>query len=93
MHKPKRQLLDRFRMDEIYVRVGGMDIYLFGAADKYGNTIDFLLTKRSQKMSTQKFFNKSSQNTLKRIKLGLAFNRRRYLLLLKQFRALELRLL
>ena len=30
--------------------------------DKYGNTVDFLLTKRRQKMSEHKFFNKAIAN-------------------------------
>lgn len=30
--------------------------------DKEGNTVDFLLTKRRQKISAQKFFNKAIRN-------------------------------
>ena len=37
-------------------------MYLYRAVDKNGNTVDFLLTKRRQKMSAQKFFNKAIEN-------------------------------
>lgn len=38
-------------MDETYVKVRGLDRYLYRAVDKCGNTVDFLLTKRSMKGS------------------------------------------
>jgi putative transposase len=44
-------------MDETYIKVGGEDRYLYRAIDKEGNTVDFLLNKRRQKISAQKFFN------------------------------------
>ena len=62
MHKRKFQVGDSWRMDETYIKVGGKDRYLYRAVDKEGNTVDFLLTKRSQKMSAQKFFNKAIGN-------------------------------
>jgi putative transposase len=49
-------------MDEIYIKVGGKDRYLYNALDKEGNIVDFLLTKRIQKTSVQKFFNKTIGN-------------------------------
>jgi putative transposase len=49
-------------MDETYIKVGGKDRYLYRALDKGGSTVDFLLTKRRQKMSAQKFFNKAIGN-------------------------------
>ena len=49
-------------MDEAYIKLGGKDRYLYRAVDKEGNTVDFLLTKRRQKMSAQKFFNKAIGN-------------------------------
>jgi len=57
MHRRKRQVSDSWRMDETYIKVGGKDRYLYRAVDKYGNTIDFLLTKRRMKGSAQKFLN------------------------------------
>lgn len=62
MHKRKRSVANSWRMDETYVKVGGKDRYLYRAIDKEGNTVDFLLTKRRQRMSAQKFFNKAIGN-------------------------------
>ena len=62
MHKRKKQVCDSWRMDETYIKVKGRDMYLYRAVDKYGNTADFLLTRRRQKMSAQKFFNKAIGN-------------------------------
>ena len=46
MHRRKRQVSTSWRMDETYIKVGGKDCYLYRALDKYGDTIDFLLTNR-----------------------------------------------
>jgi putative transposase len=62
MHKRKNLVCDSWRMDETYIKVKGRDMYLYRAVDKYGNTVDFLLTRRRQKMSAQKFFNKAIGN-------------------------------
>jgi putative transposase len=62
MHKRKKQVCDSWRMDETYIKVKGRDMYLYRAVDKYVNTVDFLLTRRRQKMSAQKFFNKAIGN-------------------------------
>lgn len=65
MHKRKKQVCDSWRMDETYIKVGGKDRYLYRAVDKYGNTVDFLLTKRRMKGSAQKFLNKAIGNNWK----------------------------
>ena len=62
MHRRKRQVCTSWRMDETYIKVGGKDSYLYRAVDKYGDTIDFLLTKRRMKGSVQKFLNKAIGN-------------------------------
>ena len=62
MHKRKRSVCDSWRMDETYIKVGGKDRYLYRAVDKYGYTVDFLLTKRRMKGSAQKFLNKAIGN-------------------------------
>jgi putative transposase len=49
-------------MDETYIKVGGKDRYLYRAVDKYGDTVDFLLTSRRMKGSAQKFLNKAIGN-------------------------------
>lgn len=51
-----------WRMDQTNVKVGGKDRYLYKAVDKDGNTVDFLLTKRRQRISAQKFFVKAIVN-------------------------------
>ncbi len=62
MHRRKRQVCNSWRMDETYVKVGGKDRYLYRAVDKFGYTIDFLLTKRRMKGSAQKFLNRAIGN-------------------------------
>ncbi|NQY09371.1 MAG: IS6 family transposase [Flavobacteriales bacterium] len=62
MNKRKYRTGDSWRMDETYIKVGGEDRFLYRAVDKDGNTVDFLLTKRRQRMSDQKFFNKAIRN-------------------------------
>ena len=65
MNKRKRQVGSSWRMDETYIKVGGKDRYLCRAVDKFGNTVDFLLTKRRMKGSAQKFLNKAIGNNSK----------------------------
>ncbi len=65
MNKRKRQMGLSWRMDETYIKVGGKDRYLYRALDKFGNTVDFLLTKRRMKGSAQKFLNKAIGNNSK----------------------------
>ena len=49
-------------MDETYIKVAGKDRYLYRAVDKFGDTVDFLLTKRRMKESAQKLLNKAIAN-------------------------------
>ena len=65
MNRRKRQVGSSWRMDETYIKVGGKDRYLYRAVDKFGNTVDFLLTKRRMKGSAQKFLNKAIGNNSK----------------------------
>jgi len=62
LHKRKRKVCTSWRMDETYIKVGGNDRYLYRAVDRFGNTVDFLLTKRRMKGSAQKFLNKAIGN-------------------------------
>ena len=62
MHKRKRQVCSSWRMDETYIKVGGKDRYLYRAVDKFGNTVDFLLTKRRMRGSAQIFLRKAIGN-------------------------------
>jgi len=62
MHKRKRQVCSSWGMDETYIKVGGKDRYLYRAVDKFGNTVDFLLTKRRMRGSAQLFLRKAIGN-------------------------------
>ena len=46
-------------MDETYIKVKGVWRYLYRAVDKYGKTIDFLLTKQRDKKAARRFLNKA----------------------------------
>ena len=58
----KKQVGKSWRMDETYIKVKGVWRYLYRAVDKEGNTIDFLLTKKRQRMSAQSFLIKAIEN-------------------------------
>jgi putative transposase len=44
-HRRKRPVWVSWRMDETYIKAKGEWKYLYRAVDKYGQTIDFLLTE------------------------------------------------
>lgn len=58
-HRRKRPVWVSWRMDETYIRVKGEWVYLYRAVDKYGKTIDFLLTKQRDKKAARRFLNKA----------------------------------
>ena len=51
-------------MDETYIKVKGQWRYLYRAVDKEGNTVDFLLTKRRQRISAQRFLIKAIESNV-----------------------------
>jgi putative transposase len=51
MKKRKNRVGVSWKMDETYIKVKGIWCYLYRAVDKSGNTVDFLLTRRRQRMS------------------------------------------
>lgn len=55
----KKSVNNSWRMDETYIKVKGEWNYLYRAVDKFGNTIDFLLTKNRNKKAARKFFKKA----------------------------------
>jgi len=57
--KRKNTVGKKWRMDETYIKVKGVWRYLYRAVDKEGNTVDFLLTKRRQRISAQSFLIKA----------------------------------
>ncbi|SFJ15841.1 IS6 family transposase [Jannaschia pohangensis] len=45
-----------WRMDETYIRVKREWVYLYRAVDKFGKTLDFMLSKRRNKPAATRFF-------------------------------------
>ena len=58
-HRRKRPVWVSWRMDETYIRVKGEWKYLYRAVDKYGETIDFLLTEHRDKEAALRFLKKA----------------------------------
>lgn len=48
-----------YRVDETYIRIKGLDRYLYRAVDSTGQTIDFLLTARRDAAAAKRFFRKA----------------------------------
>jgi putative transposase len=58
-HRRKRPVWISWRMDETYLKVKGEWRYLYRAVDKYGETIDFLLTEHRDKEAALRFLKKA----------------------------------
>jgi putative transposase len=58
-HRRKRSVWVSWRMDETYVKVKGQWRYLYRAVDKYGQTIDFLLTEHRDTEAALRFLKKA----------------------------------
>src|SRR5262245_42828211 len=54
-HRRKRPVWVSWRMDETYIRVKGEWRYLYRAVDKYGKTVDFLLTEHRDTAAALRF--------------------------------------
>lgn len=54
--KHKRPVGKSWRVDETYIKVKGSWKYLYRAADKTGNTIDFLFRAKRDKAAARRFF-------------------------------------
>ena len=52
----KRPTDRSWRMDETYIKVKGQWVYLYRAVDKFGKTLDFMLSERRNKPAAIKFF-------------------------------------
>jgi len=57
--KYKAQPNSSWRMDETYLKIKGKDVYLYRAVDKFGDTIDFMLSEKRDKAAAKRFFNKA----------------------------------
>ena len=58
-HRRKRPVRLSWRMDETYIKVKGQWYYLYRAVDKYGQTIDFLLTEHRDTEAALRFLKKA----------------------------------
>src|SRR5215510_5994678 len=58
-HRYKRPVWVSWRMDETYIKVRGTWRYLYRAVDKYGKTIDFLLTEQRDEDAAKWFLTKA----------------------------------
>ncbi len=58
-HRRKRPVWGSWRMDETYIQVKGAWVYLYRAVDKFGKTIDVLLTKQRDTKAARRFLNKA----------------------------------
>src|SRR2546429_7595374 len=58
-YRRKRPVWVSWRMDETYRKVKGEWKYLYRAVDKYGKTIDFLLTEQRDEQAAKKFLTKA----------------------------------
>jgi transposase-like protein len=58
-HRRKRPVWTSWRLDETYIKVKGVWRYLYRAVDKYGKTIDFLLTEHRDEHAAKTFLTKA----------------------------------
>jgi len=58
-HGKKKRPGDRWRFDEIYIKVKGSWKYFYRTVDKQGNMIDFLLTAKRDKKAALRFLTKA----------------------------------
>ena len=56
--KKQKQRTDSWRMDETYVKIKGVEHYLYRAVDSQGNTLDFCLRKKRNHKSAMVFLTK-----------------------------------
>src|SRR5690242_2989176 len=49
---------DSWRVDETYIKVKGVWVYLYRAVDSHGNTLEFLLSERQDAQAAKRFFTK-----------------------------------
>jgi len=60
--KSKRNVATSWRMDETYIKVKGKWVYLYRAVDKFGDTIDFMLSEQRDEMAATAFFKQAINN-------------------------------
>ena len=60
--KRKRQAASSWRMDETYTKVKGQWMYLYRAVDKFGKSLDFMLSERRDEAAAEAFFRQAVGN-------------------------------
>ena len=55
--KLKRPIANSWRMDETYIKVKGVWMYLYRAVDHDGQTLDFMLSRRRNTAAARRFSN------------------------------------
>ena len=60
--KRKKPVGKSWRMDETYIKVNGVWVYLYRVVDSLGNTIEFLLRKHRDAVAAKAFFRKAFKN-------------------------------
>jgi putative transposase len=55
----KQTTAGSWRMDETYIKVKGKWMYLYRAVDKYGKTLNFMLSRRRDKAAARLFFRRA----------------------------------
>lgn len=62
VRKRKKPVGKSWRMDETYIKVNGVWVYLYRVVDSLGNTIEFLLRKHRDAVAAKEFFRKAFKN-------------------------------
>ena len=60
--KNKRAVATSWRMDETYIQVKGQWVYLYRAVDKFGDTVDFMLSEKRDEAAATAFFKQAIDN-------------------------------
>jgi len=55
----KHSTAGSWRMDETYIKVKGKWMYLYRAVDKYGKTLDFMLSRQRDNAAARRFFKRA----------------------------------
>jgi len=61
-HKRKHKAAASWRMDETYIKVRGKWTYYYRAVDKYGKTLDFMLSEHRNEAAATAFFTRAIGN-------------------------------